>query len=583
MDYACMMHACNKTIIMMMETPFLVQHSLLRHDCQKVIQRFFRKSLEQWPVMTGRQPCGVSRPVLLAVRTTCTSERADISTGTLPQIGWHFNRAHVLQRHRDVLKHLCLCVPNSNTFKFCNHPYSIKTVLNKCSSWGSCFQSRNFTETKSDGNESADGETRSKEGMSYLEARRRGLHAGRRSLSPTERLDQMMGVETSNGQLDSKTTTQSKSEFQSKDQEKSGGNNAFDRAESDASVRDVDRGSEGINKPGRFQDNPPMVDGEMVLAVRENFKRHEYLYRMFPLNANKDFSSKFGTISHADLVGHPAGKTFTTDLGIDVLIRRPSLEEFVLYMKRIPVISYPKDCCTMLMMIDASQGDVILEAGAGSGAMTLFLSRAVGPGGCVHSFEAKPEHLKRAAKNVKQWASSWNICHPWQPWPENVSFHSGTLQSCHKDLDPALLVDGAVIDMERPHEAMPVLAARLKSGKAAALYVANITQIVEAAEFLRVHSLPLTIEKTLEVTHKVWLVHQARRHSGISLAETTLHTDMDYQSDQSASDEFEDPSSSYIKDHIPKYIARPHNEQPRHSAFLVKVRKIESAAPTYKL
>ena len=63
---------------------------------------------------------------------------------------------------------------------------------------------------------------------------------------------------------------------------------------------------------------------------------------MFRLDAQNRFRCKYGVILHADIVGHQAGRTFSTDLDIDIMIRRPTLEEFVLYMRRTPVISYPK-------------------------------------------------------------------------------------------------------------------------------------------------------------------------------------------------------------------------------------------------
>ncbi|XP_022095771.1 uncharacterized protein LOC110981985 isoform X2 [Acanthaster planci] len=458
----------------MMDRPFLLQPSLLvgimqavagaspHRNCQKVSQRLYRQCLFLSRPVTRLEP----RKVKMPSRTRLL--RGDISM--LPQIRQDFKRVDL----RAILNYRCFV---SNSYQ----QYSLRRILST-GRWPWYFQSRNFMETCNNGHESADEKTRTVEGLSYLEARRQGLLPRRRSLSPTERLDQMLGSSpghegSSSGQDRNEDTVESESESSAPKDEDGVTRLELNRAASDDHLRGLDEGRVDLSKPFKLGSDPPMVDGEMVLAVKENFKRHEYLYRMFKLSAGTDFCSKFGTISHADVVGHPAGKTFTTDLGIDVLIRRPSLEEFVLYMKRTPVISYPKDCCTMLMMIDASPGDVILEAGTGSGAMTLFLSRAVGPEGCVHTFDARPEHVKRAIKNVKKWVSSWNISHPHQPWPENVCFHSGKLQSCDKDFDPALLVDGAVIDMERPCDALPTLAARLKSGKTAALYIANITQL----------------------------------------------------------------------------------------------------------
>ncbi|XP_071794717.1 tRNA (adenine(58)-N(1))-methyltransferase, mitochondrial-like [Asterias amurensis] len=425
--------------------------------------------------------------------------------------------------------------------------------------------------------------------MSYIEARKRGVIQGRRSLLPMERVGGMLETDLDGEEVPHQPPSKIVHDVQDEVSANLTSDSHSSTPLTDRSIGSTAAGSGGsaaMWQPATHHNSPPMIDGEMVIALRENFKRHEFLCRMFRLDAQNRFRCKYGVILHADIVGHQAGRTFSTDLDIDIMIRRPTLEEFVLYMRRTPVISYPKDCCTMLMMIDASPGDVILEAGTGSGAMTLFLSRAVGERGRVHSFEAREVHQKRAMKNINQWRSSWNVCHPEHHWPQNVSFHLGKLESRCKDLGPSLLVDGAVIDMERPYAAIPTLAERLKPGKSAVIYVANITQIIDIAEFLRVNEYPLTMERVLDVTHKAWVVNQARRHSGTSLSDPRLTVDPNSSDQSDGEDEGYNPlrqKTQYIEDDVPKYIARPHNNQFGHTAFLVSLRKIESSTSTYKM
>ncbi|XP_078001292.1 E3 ubiquitin-protein ligase synoviolin-like [Glandiceps talaboti] len=257
----------------------------------------------------------------------------------------------------------------------------------------------------------------------------------------------------------------------------------------------------------------PFMAGELVVGERENTKRHEYMKLMFNLDASKSFTTKHGAIKHVDIIGKYPGDVFISSRGMKVSLHRATLEDYILYMKRTPVISYPKDCITMSMLIDANPGDTILEAGAGSGGMTLFLSRAVGHTGHVHSFEVNEKHHGRAVKNFHRWLQSWNLSHDGNRWPSNVIFHHQRLQDGEETLGN-LTFDGAIIDMENPHLAMPFVARRLKAGRAVAIYMANLTQVIETLAYIDSKNVPLETSTVMEVTHRTWLVAQAKRHSG---------------------------------------------------------------------
>lgn len=165
--------------------------------------------------------------------------------------------------------------------------------------------------------------------------------------------------------------------------------------------------------PSQEEDGPQTLPGETrlrfgELLMAEHLKKRQVDFRkMFQLQPAGRLLSSWGVIPHNDIVGQPAGRFLKTSRGVSILVRRPSLEDYVLYMKRGPNIAYPKvgargcrlgvssalegficsadlrvlslflqDAATMLVMMDVTEGDRVLESGSGSGAMSLFLSRA---------------------------------------------------------------------------------------------------------------------------------------------------------------------------------------------------------------
>lgn len=161
---------------------------------------------------------------------------------------------------------------------------------------------------------------------------------------------------------------------------------------------------------GALREEKPTLPGESLLAfgellVAEYRKKGRVEFRkMFQLQSGERLHSSWGIILHDDIAGQPAGGFLKTGRGVPIFTRRASLEDYVLFMKRGPAIAYPKvqewlvcsgveevfagslcrhcvsfvsqDAATMLMMMDVTEGDCVLESGSGSGAMSLFLSRA---------------------------------------------------------------------------------------------------------------------------------------------------------------------------------------------------------------
>nr|XP_040055439.1 tRNA (adenine(58)-N(1))-methyltransferase, mitochondrial isoform X2 [Gasterosteus aculeatus aculeatus] len=312
---------------------------------------------------------------------------------------------------------------------------------------------------------------------------------------------------------------------------------------------------------------PPLAPGELLVAEHRRKGRVEFR-KMFELQTGARLGSSWGVIPHDDVAGRPAGSFVKTSRGVSILVRRASLEDYVLYMRRGPAIAYPKDASAMLMMMDVTEGDCVLESGSGSGAMSLFLSRAVGCKGSVLSVEVREDHHKRSVLNYKRWRASWSVRRG-EEWPDNVRFHTGDL--C--EASPLLAAHGfhaVALDLPYPQLVLPTVVPHLHPGAVCAVYLANITQVIDLLEGLRCLPLPLLCERIVEVPIRDWLVAPALQKDGRHCVrrDPTLGRDQGEEANAEETSKEEQPAFGSIP-----YLARPHPAQMSHTAFLVKLRK----------
>lgn len=121
------------------------------------------------------------------------------------------------------------------------------------------------------------------------------------------------------------------------------------------------------------------------------------------LKEGGQFHSHKGIVSHDDIIGADEGTVVKSTLGSDYLCFRHLLVDHVLSMPRGAAVIYPKDAAQILVEGDIFMGARVLEAGAGSGALTMSLLRAVGPEGHVYSYEIRDDHLAFAKDNVAEY------------------------------------------------------------------------------------------------------------------------------------------------------------------------------------
>ena len=177
-----------------------------------------------------------------------------------------------------------------------------------------------------------------------------------------------------------------------------------------------------------------------------------------------------GALGHDEIIGLPEGSVVTSAGGTAYLALRPLLTDYVLSMPRGAQVIYPKDAAQIMMWGDIFPGARVLEAGAGSGALSCSLLRAVGPGGSVTSYEVRADHAEHAQRNVERFFGAH---------PENWTMHVADL-SAHEGE-----VDRVVLDMVAPWEMLPAMARSLVPGGVLTAYVATTTQLSTITEALR--------------------------------------------------------------------------------------------------
>jgi tRNA (adenine57-N1/adenine58-N1)-methyltransferase catalytic subunit len=191
------------------------------------------------------------------------------------------------------------------------------------------------------------------------------------------------------------------------------------------------------------------------------------------LQAGAQYHTHRGGLAHDDLIGRPEGSIVVSPVGTPYLALRPLLADYVLAMPRGAQVIYPKDAAQILMWGDVFPGARVLEAGAGSGALTCSLLQAVGPTGSVISYEIRDDHLEHAQRNVATFFG--DVPPNWSLRPGDLNLHDGTAEP----------VDRVVLDMLAPWDCLDTVRRALIPGGVLVGYVATTTQLSRLTEALR--------------------------------------------------------------------------------------------------
>lgn len=194
------------------------------------------------------------------------------------------------------------------------------------------------------------------------------------------------------------------------------------------------------------------------------------------LTAGAAFGTHRGDLKHDDIIGKPEGSVVKNQNGIEYLAFRPLMTDFVLSMPRGAAIIYPKDSAQIIVEADIFPGARVVEAGVGSGALSMYLLRAVGKHGSLDSFERRAEFAEIAQANVATELGGM---------PKNWTVHIGDLQDkLPKTFKPAT-ADRIILDMLAPWECISASADALVPGGVLVAYVATVTQLSRVVEEIR--------------------------------------------------------------------------------------------------
>jgi tRNA (adenine57-N1/adenine58-N1)-methyltransferase catalytic subunit len=231
----------------------------------------------------------------------------------------------------------------------------------------------------------------------------------------------------------------------------------------------------------------PLAVEETVLLI--DGKGRKYLVR---LQAGGQFHYHLGIVPHDEMIGRDEGTRVTSTGGGAMLVLRPRLADFVLKMPRGAAVIYPKDMGPIAVYADIGSGMTVLEAGTGSGALTLALLRFVGPTGRVVSVERREDHAAHAHKSIVRWLGEI---------PSNLDLRLGDVEDAIAELRPERIV----LDVPEPWTAVAVAADHQPGGGVLCSYLPTVPQIQTLTDALRESDRYAEIE-VFETLFRTWTV-----------------------------------------------------------------------------
>lgn len=236
-----------------------------------------------------------------------------------------------------------------------------------------------------------------------------------------------------------------------------------------------------------MQNRKVFKEGETVILYDPD-KDNQLAYR---LKRGTKVNLHKGLLDFDSILGKEDGTVVKTSTGGNFIAFKPTLRQFIMHMKRDTQIIYPKDIGTILLYADIYPGARVLEAGIGSGALTLGLLRAVGKDGQVISYEIREEFAKRALENIRQYLGE-------------VENHTLKIKDVYEGIDETE-IDRVILDVPEPWRTLEHVKRALRPGGIFLSYLPTIIQVKTLVDALRAEPAFCAVE-VLEVLVRNWQI-----------------------------------------------------------------------------
>lgn len=249
--------------------------------------------------------------------------------------------------------------------------------------------------------------------------------------------------------------------------------------------------------------NAPFEPGERVLLIDSRGRR--FLVR---LQGGGTFHFHGGAVPHDLILGSDEGTVVHSTTGAGLVCLRPTLADFVLKMPRGAQVVYPKDMGAILIQADIAPGSRVLEAGTGSGALTIALCRASGPEGRVVSYDPRGDFHEKAVANLEAFFGKV---------PSWVDLRLGDVREIAATGE---VFDRAVLDLPEPWAVLPEVAGALRPGAILCTYLPTTNQIqqsvlaLEQAGFAEVQTFEVLLRSWHVTARSVRPDHRMVAHTG---------------------------------------------------------------------
>ncbi len=209
------------------------------------------------------------------------------------------------------------------------------------------------------------------------------------------------------------------------------------------------------------------------------------------LRSGESYHTHMGHFDHDDLIGQDEGARLTTSKGHSLLAVKPTMADFTRHMPRIATVIYPKDLGAIIIYGDIFPGARVLEAGTGSGAMTIALTRVVGEQGRVFSYDVRPDMIRRALANVEAIL----------PERSCLTIKQGDVYEGFEEVG----LDRIMLDLAEPWRVVSHAARALVPGGIFLSFLPTVLQVYELSQALETQN-SFGLVETIEILLRPWSV-----------------------------------------------------------------------------